>query len=91
MIDKGHIAEQGTHEELLEKGGVYKKLVLRQLMAGRTNPELLEAGSSSNDEKETGAVDVPQTEQPLLDVAGIPSPNQREGLRRATSLSGSEG
>lgn len=25
------IAEQGTHEELIEKNGVYKRLVLRQL------------------------------------------------------------
>ena len=34
MIDKGHIVEAGTHDELLAKDGVYKKLVLRQLMAG---------------------------------------------------------
>lgn len=34
VIDKGEIAEQGTHEELLEKNGVYKRLVLRQLTAG---------------------------------------------------------
>ncbi|BFZ05409.1 hypothetical protein BsWGS_08448 [Bradybaena similaris] len=33
VIDKGHIAEMGTHEELLAKQGVYKKLVLRQLTA----------------------------------------------------------
>ena len=31
MINKGAIAEQGTHEELLRMNGVYKKLVLRQL------------------------------------------------------------
>ena len=31
MINKGVIAEQGTHEELLKVNGVYKKLVLRQL------------------------------------------------------------
>ncbi|XP_071502591.1 uncharacterized protein [Diadema antillarum] len=34
VINKGKIAERGTHEELLNKGGVYKKLVLRQLSAG---------------------------------------------------------
>ena len=34
MIDKGQIVEAGTHDELLSKDGVYKKLVLRQLMAG---------------------------------------------------------
>lgn len=40
MIDKGSIAEKGTHDELLAKDGVYKRLVLRQLTAGA--PSLLE-------------------------------------------------
>lgn len=31
MIDQGKVVEQGTHNELLECGGVYKQLVLRQL------------------------------------------------------------
>uniref|UniRef100_A0A0B7ABZ5 ABC transporter domain-containing protein n=1 Tax=Arion vulgaris TaxID=1028688 RepID=A0A0B7ABZ5_9EUPU len=31
VIDKGQIAETGTHSELLSRPGVYKKLVLRQL------------------------------------------------------------
>ncbi|CAG5125822.1 unnamed protein product [Candidula unifasciata] len=35
VIDRGHIAEMGTHEELLAQHGVYKKLVLRQLTAGQ--------------------------------------------------------
>lgn len=34
VIDKGEIAEMGNHEELIAKGGVYKRLVLRQLTAG---------------------------------------------------------
>ena len=34
VIDKGIIAEQGTHDELLVQDGVYKKLVLKQLEAG---------------------------------------------------------
>ncbi|XP_063963390.1 ABC transporter B family member 1-like [Lytechinus pictus] len=34
VIKKGKIAERGTHDELLNKGGVYKKLVLRQLSTG---------------------------------------------------------
>ncbi|ESP02536.1 hypothetical protein LOTGIDRAFT_171935 [Lottia gigantea] len=34
VIDKGLIAEQGSHDELLAVNGVYKRLVLRQLTAG---------------------------------------------------------
>ena len=37
MIDKGVIAETGTHDELIANNGVYKKLVLRQLNAGAVN------------------------------------------------------
>jgi len=36
VIAKGTIAEQGTHEELLDYNGVYKRLVLRQLDKGAT-------------------------------------------------------
>jgi len=31
VIDNGQVVDQGTHEELLSKGGIYKKLVNRQL------------------------------------------------------------
>ncbi|XP_077995855.1 uncharacterized protein LOC144449221 [Glandiceps talaboti] len=33
VINKGVVAERGTHDELIARGGVYKKLVLRQLSA----------------------------------------------------------
>ena len=42
MINKGSVVERGTHNELLAAGGVYRRLVLRQLNAGNTN-------DSSND------------------------------------------
>lgn len=39
MIDKGHIVERGTHEDLLANNGVYKKLVLRQLSTSQGTGE----------------------------------------------------
>ena len=32
VLDKGLIAERGTHSDLVAKNGAYKKLVERQLM-----------------------------------------------------------
>ncbi|XP_069792260.1 uncharacterized protein [Narcine bancroftii] len=34
VIDKGRIVECGSHKNLLEKGGIYKKLILHQLTVG---------------------------------------------------------
>lgn len=33
VIDQGRIAEQGTHDELCQMNGIYKRLVLRQLLS----------------------------------------------------------
>ena len=33
VLDKGNVVERGNHKFLLEKDGIYKKLVNRQLMA----------------------------------------------------------
>jgi ABC-type multidrug transport system fused ATPase/permease subunit len=32
VLDKGAVVEQGTHDQLCEMNGIYKKLVLRQLL-----------------------------------------------------------
>ena len=34
VINEGRVEECGTHDELISKEGVYKRLVLRQLTAG---------------------------------------------------------
>ena len=54
MIDKGVIAEKGTHDELLAHNGVYKRLILRQLTAGSisTEPKLININDDENEECE---------------------------------------
>lgn len=42
VIDRGEIAEMGTHDELLEKRGIYRRLVLRQLTAGGMPANMLD-------------------------------------------------
>lgn len=43
VLNKGHLAEQGTHQELLNRGGVYSNLVQHQLKnignSGENTPE----------------------------------------------------
>ena len=66
VIDKGTIAEMGTHDELLQQNGVYKRLVLRQLTAGTTNT------AASTTEGSSGDVAVLQTTV-HLDLSNIQS------------------
>ena len=40
--------EEGTHDELIQKEGTYKKLVARQLNAGEMNDGLFLEGSNAN-------------------------------------------
>lgn len=49
VINKGKIAERGTHDALISKGGVYKKLVLRQLSASGGGG--LQGGAAPADEQ----------------------------------------
>ncbi len=37
VIDQGKIAEQGSHEELISLGGIYRDLVKRQIEFGGSN------------------------------------------------------
>ena len=37
VLDSGHLAEEGTHRQLLEKGGLYAQLVQTQLVAASPN------------------------------------------------------
>jgi ATP-binding cassette, subfamily B, bacterial MsbA len=37
VLKKGVVAERGTHEQLIQLDGAYKKLVERQLMSAETD------------------------------------------------------
>jgi len=47
LFDKGVIAEQGTHSELLKLDGIYAKLVQRQIQKMQNS---LEEGTQANKE-----------------------------------------
>jgi ABC-type multidrug transport system fused ATPase/permease subunit len=36
VLENGHLAESGTHEELLARGGVYARLVRYQTLSSKT-------------------------------------------------------
>lgn len=41
VIDRGHVAEQGSHSQLMASGGLYYKLVQRQVLGIETGAEVL--------------------------------------------------
>ncbi|KAA8592087.1 hypothetical protein FQN60_017542 [Etheostoma spectabile] len=41
VIDRGHVAEQGSHSQLMASGGLYYKLVQRQVLGMETGAEVL--------------------------------------------------
>ena len=43
LIDRGRIVEQGTHAELVARGGLYTRIYRRQLLAQELELEELEA------------------------------------------------
>jgi ATP-binding cassette subfamily B protein len=42
VVDRGRIVERGTHEELLQRGGLYAKLYRQQFATAATRPEVAE-------------------------------------------------
>jgi ABC-type multidrug transport system fused ATPase/permease subunit len=38
-MDRGRVAEQGTHEELIEKGGIYAKIYDLQMQQSNVGEE----------------------------------------------------
>lgn len=48
VVQHGQVAEQGSHDQLLEAGGVYASLVRRQLARGASTNRLLPSASSAS-------------------------------------------
>lgn len=48
VIQHGQVAEQGSHEQLLEAGGVYAQLVRRQLARAPSTGSILAASASTS-------------------------------------------
>lgn len=48
VIQHGQVAEQGSHEQLLEAGGVYAQLVRRQLARTPSTPGLAASSSTAS-------------------------------------------
>ncbi|XP_015256511.1 PREDICTED: ATP-binding cassette sub-family B member 9 [Cyprinodon variegatus] len=46
VIDRGHVAEQGSHAQLMAGGGLYCKLVQRQVLGIETGAEILNPSES---------------------------------------------
>lgn len=48
VISHGQVAEQGSHDELLEAGGAYAALVRRQLARQPSTPSLAASASAAS-------------------------------------------
>lgn len=48
VIDKGRVAEQGSHGQLMASGGLYYKLVQRQVLGIETGDEVLNLSENSS-------------------------------------------
>jgi ABC-type transport system involved in Fe-S cluster assembly fused permease/ATPase subunit len=63
VLDRGRLVEQGTHAELIARGGLYASLWSRQRQAEKAREELaaaLEAGSGASPDPERPATPSPQ-------------------------------
>ena len=64
VLDKGHLVEQGTHAELIAKGGLYASLWNRQRQAEKAREDMaaaLEAGSGASPRDEKAPAPKPET------------------------------
>ena len=55
VVEKGHLVEQGTHSELMKKGGIFARLMEKQLLGnGKENDKsAFEDGDSDSSDSDT--------------------------------------
>jgi ATP-binding cassette subfamily B protein len=64
VLDRGHLVEQGTHEELLAHGGLFSRLYDQQFRGGRIEPRCENGLVLSSGQVVTGEQSIPATTRP---------------------------
>jgi ATP-binding cassette subfamily B protein len=83
VLDRGRLVEQGTHAELLARGGLYASLWNRQRQAEKAREELAEALAQEGERIRDGRLDAVSVLEPSATASG-PSAGPGDGLTPAS-------
>ena len=81
VIEDGEIREMGSHQELINLDGVYKKLIVNQLM--KTSESNLHLGNVQTD-LETGKESKSVSKKSLLEVKNVENRHRSVGHARTS-------
>ena len=96
VMDKGRVAEQGTHKELLDANGLYRKLVTKQFSgsgspSGARNSALQTLFSPPGSRPASPASRMPRGTSPVSRLSKFPSSSSiaQEVMGEASDYNGS--